>query len=336
MLFANLKTFVDQVMRMSHVYQPIMLISLIEKGGRATVRDIACSILSHDESQIEYYEEITKNMPGRVLSNRGVVARYGTGRRTEGYELLDFGALTDEQKAELHALCFEKLKQFKVERGEAIWSHRKLSVGYISGTIRYEVLKRAKFRCELCGISADVKALEVDHILPRNKGGTDDISNFQALCYSCNAMKRDTDDTDFRGMADAYKHREADCVFCEMPDTRIIDENELCYVVRDGFPVVVGHILVIPKRHVTDYFGLWQPELNSVNMLLKKHQELIRAEDATVTGFNMGTNCGAVAGQTIAHCHIHLIPRRSGDVENPVGGVRHVIPNKADYLHQCS
>jgi hypothetical protein len=68
-------------------------------------------------------------------------------------------------------------------------------------TLRYEILKRAKFRCELCGISADEKALEVDHIVPRNRGGADDLPNLQALCYSCNAMKRDRDEVDFRGIA---------------------------------------------------------------------------------------------------------------------------------------
>jgi ATP adenylyltransferase len=330
MLFADLKHFLTKAMQMSHIYQPVMLMALIERGGRATVREIAQSILGHDESQIEYYEEITKSMPGPVLAKRNVVAKLGT-RRIEGYELLDFGALNESERAVLITLCQEKLNWFKDHRGETTWNHRKLSDGYISGTIRYEVLKRAKFRCELCGISAEVKALEVDHILPRNKGGTDDISNFQSLCYSCNAMKRDTDDTDFRGVAEAYNHRETDCPFCTMPEERIVDQNELCYVVRDKYPVSADHTLIIPKRHVVDYFGLWQPELNAVNMLLRKQKELLCAEDATVLGFNIGMNCGPVAGQTVNHCHIHLIPRRAGDVENPAGGVRHVIPGKGHY-----
>ena len=70
--------------------------------------------------------------------------------------------------------------------------------GYVPGTLRYEVLKRARFRCELCGTSADVRALEVDHIVPRSKGGADGPDNLQALCYSCNSTKRDRDDADFR------------------------------------------------------------------------------------------------------------------------------------------
>jgi hypothetical protein len=261
MLFDELKRFITDVMQMSHVYQPVMLMTLLEKGGQASVRDIARSILAHDESQIEYYEQITKNMPGPVLRNRGVVGQIGQ-RRIEGYELLDFSTLSNEQKDELVALCRAKLTDFVERRGDAIWSHRKLSEGYISGTIRYAVLKRVKFRCELCGVSADKRALEVDHIVPRNKGGSDDESNLQALCYRCNAMKRDTDDTDFRHMAEGYKHRQPGCVFCDIPPERIIEQNELCYAVGDKFQVTPGHALVIPRRHVADFFGLWQPERN--------------------------------------------------------------------------
>jgi len=122
-----------------------------------------------------------------------------------------------------------------------MFSHRRKSAGYISGTVRYEVFKRARFRCELCGISAREKALEADHILPRNKGGSDDISNLQALCYTCNAMKRDRDDTDFRGIEASYKHRESSCLFCNMPKKRIMAENELAFVVRDAYPVTAEH-----------------------------------------------------------------------------------------------
>jgi diadenosine tetraphosphate (Ap4A) HIT family hydrolase len=333
MLFADLKNFVANVMQMSHVYQPVMLMTLLENGGQASVRDIACRILAHDESQIEYYQQITKNMPGPVLRNRGVVKQVGQ-RRIEAYELLDFNMLSTEQKTELVALCQAKLKEFLERRGDAIWSHRKVSEGYISGTIRYEVLKRAKFRCELCGVSADEKALEVDHIVPRSKGGSDDEANLQALCYSCNAMKRDTDQTDFRNIAEGYKHRQEGCIFCDSSTDRIVVQNELCYAIKDKFPVTPGHSLVIPKRHVADFFGLWQPERNGINFLLEKLEKLIKAEDPTVTGFNIGMNCGSDAGQTVMHCHVHLIPRRPGDVASPAGGVRHTIPGKGGYEPQ--
>jgi diadenosine tetraphosphate (Ap4A) HIT family hydrolase/5-methylcytosine-specific restriction endonuclease McrA len=287
---------------------------------------IATAILVHDESQIEYYEQITKDMVGRVLRKRGVVEKDG---RT--FELLDFDSLAPEQVADLIGQCEQKLAEFKERRGAKIWQHRKLSEGYISGTIRYEILKRAKFRCELCGVSAEVKALEVDHIVPRSKGGTDDESNLQALCYSHNAMKRDRDDTDFRKVIESYGHREPGCVFCEVPAERIVVQNELCVALRDKYPVTPGHALVVPRRHVADYFDLGRPELNAVHFLLEKLKRQIQADDPRVKGFNVGINCGQAAGQTVFHCHVHLIPRREGDVDNPAGGVRHLIPGRGYY-----
>ena len=96
-----------------------------------------------------------------------------------------------------------------------------------------------------------------------------------------------------------------------------LDEDDLCYVVRDGFPATDLHTLLIPKRHVETYFDLYQPELNSCNRMIQKFKQQIEKEDDSVKGFNIGMNNGEVAGQTIFHCHVHLIPRREGDVENP-------------------
>lgn len=95
-------------------------------------------------------------------------------------------------------------KSYISKRGEAIWGHRGPGSGYVSGSTRYNVLKRAKHRCELCGGHKEQVALYVDHIIPRSKGGLEDISKFQALCMTCNTNKRDTDDTDFRGVVESY------------------------------------------------------------------------------------------------------------------------------------
>jgi ATP adenylyltransferase len=116
-----------------------------------------------------------------------------------------------------------------------------------------------------------------------------------------------------------------------MESSRKIDENDLFYVIRDGFPVTSLHTLIIPKRHVETYFGLTEAEVLSMNILINKHKELIEKEDTAVTGFNIGMNCGEDAGQTVFHCHVHLIPRRKGDMDEPRGGVRGVIPNKRTY-----
>ena len=167
--------------------------------------------------------------------------------------------------------------------------------------------------------------------LPRNHGGSDDLSNLQALCYSCNAMKRDRDDTDFRQISASYAQRHKGCLFCEMVADRIIEEDELSFAIRDAHPVTDLHTLVIPKRHVPDYFGLYQPERNSADRLLNSLRSQNCKIDSSVTGFNIGMNNGADAGQTVFHCHIHLIPRRKGDVAEPRGGVRGVVPDKQTY-----
>ena len=328
MKYEQLSEFINKKMRMSHIYQPVMLMTLLAHGGRCHEREIAEALLAHDESEIEYYSQITNNMVGRVLRSHEIVSR---DKATKSYQLNDYDDLTSKQKDALIALCEKRLNAFIEARGRAIYDHRRLSVGYISGTLKYDVLKRARFRCELCGISADEKALEVDHIVPRNHGGSDDLSKFQALCYTCNAMKRDRDDTDFRKMRESYDDRDKGCLFCEINKERIIAENELAYAIADGFPVSPLHTLIIPKRHTPTYFELSQAEINACTYLVKDQKQSIETQDRSVNGFNIGINNGTSAGQTIFHCHLHLIPRRSGDVDDPRGGVRHTMPGKGYY-----
>jgi len=328
--YQQLEAYIRAQMRMSHVYQPVMLRVLLENGGTASTEDVAKALLSYDRSQVEYYEIRTKNMVGKVLTQNGVIEPIKDGRRITGYRLAA-GHLTTEETGALVDLCQQRLTDYINQRGDGIWGHRSISDGYVPGSIRYEVLKRAKYRCELCGAHEEHAALHVDHILPRAKGGSDDLSNFQALCVTCNTNKRDRDDTDFRGVLETYKERETDCLFCGIDSGRIIAENELCYAIRDGFPVTPFHTLIIPKRHVADYFDLYQPELNAIQSLLRDQRKQIMTADPTVSGFNVGINAGSEAGQTIFHVHVHLIPRRKGDVAEPRGGVRGVIPDKQKY-----
>ena len=122
------------------------------------------------------------------------------------------------------------------------------------------------------------------------------------------------------------------CIFCEIAtNDRVIDQTDHSFVIRDAFPVTEGHTLIIPKRHVADYFNLNPNETSDIQDLLQKHKALIEGNDASVDGFNIGINVGATAGQTVFHVHVHLIPRRIGDVDNPKGGVRGVIPAKQKY-----
>ena len=140
-------------------------------------------------------------------------------------------------------------------------------------------------------------------------------------------MKRDRDDTDFREVKDSYQTRKGGA-FSVMND-RIVDDNELAFAIRDAFPVTDLHTLIIPKRHVSDYFELYQPG-NAVQQLLERLRLELMNADPSITGFNIGNNVGETAGQTVMHCS-HLIPRRTGDVDNPAGGIRGVIADKQKY-----
>jgi diadenosine tetraphosphate (Ap4A) HIT family hydrolase len=312
-------------MQMSHVYQPVMLRTLIGRGGKASVSEVAQALLAEDRAQLDYYREITKRMPGAVLRRRGIVD-YDDG----AYSIAGFDEMTEAERYELIALCHAKLDEFLEKRADP-WSHRRKSAAYVSGTLRYEVLKRAVFRCELCGASAEDRALEVDHIVPRNAGGSDDLTNLQALCYSCNAMKRDRDTTDFRSMADRYRERSSACIFCDVDPSRVVAANELMVAIKDAYPVTPGHTLLIPKRHVPSPNDFYQPEINAMWALSASVRGALSVADERITGFNFGSNDGISAGQTVMHAHFHIIPRRDGDTERPRGGVRGVIPERQAY-----
>ena len=124
------------------------------------------------------------------------------------------------------------------------------------------------------------------------------------------------------------------CLFCNANESGIVAENEFAYASYDTYPVSDFHCLIIPKRHVKDYFEMSDEELLACNDLITKIKNEILAKDKTVKAFNIGTNAGKMSGQSIMHCHIHLIPRREGDVENPQGGVRSVIPKKQHYKRE--
>ena len=121
------------------------------------------------------------------------------------------------------------------------------------------------------------------------------------------------------------------CIFCNIEEDLIVHEYKHFYVIRDAFPVTPLHSLVITKRHVVSYFQCSEKELDEIPVILDTQKTELKILDDTITGFNIGMNIGEDAGQTIFHCHIHIIPRRQGDTPNPKGGVRGVIPLKQKY-----
>ena len=120
------------------------------------------------------------------------------------------------------------------------------------------------------------------------------------------------------------------CPFCINDDKKIL-ETKNAFVISDKYPVTKHHSLIIPKRHVESFFDLTPEEIADCMVLIKTSQKTLCELDKTISGFNIGVNDGADAGQTVSHCHIHLIPRRKGDVKEPSGGIRHIIPEKGSY-----
>lgn len=120
-----------------------------------------------------------------------------------------------------------------------------------------------------------------------------------------------------------------DCKFCRLSSAPDAVKVGTVYVLPDGYPVTPGHCLIIPIEHRSDYFDLTGDERRDTHKALEQLHAELRAAGAE--GFNIGWNCGTSAGQTVGHAHCHLIPRRTGDVADPTGGVRGVIPERQKY-----
>lgn len=120
-----------------------------------------------------------------------------------------------------------------------------------------------------------------------------------------------------------------ECIFCKIKEYEL--ENELSYAIFDKTPVNEGHMLIIAKRHVQDFFDLTDEERSAMFKLVCEARKLLDAKHSP-DGYNVGVNCGQVAGQSVPHVHIHLIPRYTGDTKAPLGGVRGVIPEKMGYI----
>ena len=123
-----------------------------------------------------------------------------------------------------------------------------------------------------------------------------------------------------------------DCIFCDKTNCKVISSTKFFFIIRDtAYPVTKHHTLIITNRHEEDFFSLTDEEMEDLNDILKRQKEELKNLDKEISAFNIGVNIGKDAGQSIMHCHIHLIPRRKGDVDDPRGGVRGVIPEKQKY-----
>jgi hypothetical protein len=241
-------------------------------------------------TQIDYYTERVKRMVGKVLTGNGIT-RYERGT----YDLVGGEELSDAEREELLQLCRQRLDAFRMQRGEEVGCllTQKLAASGTGAATTPRSAARSKSGCSPGPKAAEndvaqavawqtlhQRALEVDHIVPRNHGGLNELSNLKSLCFRFNAGKRDgclptqEGSTDFRGQQSSYAHRQDSCVFCALEASgRVLLENELALCIADAYPVTPGHSLVIPRRDVADGLALHQPEWSAVVELVHSIQE---------------------------------------------------------------
>ena len=304
--FAELEEFIRRRMKMTHIYQPLMIKTLLESGREATAEDIARGFLNEDKAQLEYYSLIAKRWPSITLRKHNVVSYSREGGRGV-FRLLLEGA-TASQRKRLIELCDLRIEEYVEKTLKLPWYNRRGSREHIPGQLRYDVLAKSGGVCVACGVSAQQRALEVDHIVPVNMGGPNDISNLQALCYKCNAQKSDRDKTDFVMVLNRLKYRNPKCRLCSS-DMHVLD-NRLAFAVRDARPKADLHSLVLPRRHVGSFFDLIPAEKALCLELVDSVKTQIQKDDGTVTGFNVGFDAGRTVGPVAEHCQIHIVPRR--------------------------
>jgi len=225
-------------------------------------------------------------------------------------------------------LCNNKISEYIQKYKGLIGDYRYNPEDLSSSSVRYLVLKLAHGKCALCGATIKDTPIDIDHIIPRNHGGTNELSNLQALCFRCNRAKRDRDNIDFRHYGE--ESREDGCIFCNIKGRAKESFNTANWIL-DNFPVTPLHSLIIPRKHVKTIDELSYYEITDLFQLSRHIKKKLIEIDPTIQGFNIGINEGELAGQSIMHLHLHIIPRRKGDVQNPRGGIRGVIPDKANY-----
>ena len=187
---ASLQDFIGRQMRMSHVYQPLLIRLLLESGGKATVRQLARGFAAEDAAQISYYETRIKQMPLPVLKRHGVITKDGD------LVSLDVDQLSFKEVVSLQAECNRHIADFLTTRGQEAWTGM-IEAAPVADSVRFDVLRRDRV-CQLCGAGRSDAVLEVDHVVPRSKGGSNEPDNLQVLCRTCNRGKSNRDDTDFR------------------------------------------------------------------------------------------------------------------------------------------
>ena len=287
---AELVDFIKHKMRMSHIYQPLLIQSLVESGGQATLRELAVKFLTEEEAEIREMMKTIKKMPVHVLSAKNKSRKKPIVEEEDGVVRLLVEPSDLKERSEILGACARRLHEYVAKRGEGIWNHKWLD-SPTGGAMRFKVLEAGGRRCALCGITSKDRALDVDHIVPHSKGGPSTFENLQILCSKCNRSKGNRSQTDFR-VAEPPASGYEGCALCALPALKEFpSENDLARavkVVKSG----ITAIHIIPKRHVNRYLDLTSNEVLAMHDLLRvvlgrfDHEKLVTARTSETTHFS--------------------------------------------------
>lgn len=321
--YEELMDFIENKMKMTNVYQPIMIEKMLKNDGTASAWSVAKEFLSSDYAQLDYYIYIVNRWPRITLKKHGVITESGKGNRNRMFTLT-VPEMTREQRENLIDSCRHRLNEYKMCKGLPPHGDGLHSPKAISGSKRYRILSRSAGRCVACGVSSQERAIEVDHIIPRSKGGPDELSNLQALCYKCNSQKRDRDDLDFLLEINRKAFSHKGCFLCR--HRKMDAENFLAGAAWIKHPYTKPHAVIMPKRHVPNYFELRPPERAMMNDLLEAH---LAREDPEAWSVSDRRNAGkgifgefkmrnfrldletSTSADESRHCAIHVVPLRA-------------------------
>lgn len=264
---AELVDFIENKMRMSHIYQPLLIQSLVESGGQATLRELAVKFLTEEEAEIREMMKTIKKMPVHVLSAKNKSRKKPIVEEEDGVVRLLVKPADLKERSEILGACAQRMHEYVAKRGEGIWNHKWLD-SPTGGAMRFKVLEAGGRRCALCGITSKDRALDVDHIVPHSKGGPSTFENLQILCSKCNRSKGNRSQTDFR-VAEPPAPGFEDCAHCALPALKEFpSENDLARAVKVVKSDVTS-IHIIPKRHVHRYLDLTSHEVLAMHDLLR-------------------------------------------------------------------
>ena len=285
-------------MSMTHIYQPVMIKKLLESNGRATTETIAKEFIDWDDSLLQYYKGCVMRWPKITLEKHNIV------EYNKGTFMLLLDGITPKQRERLIELCDNKTNEYvdKYENRLGVKSNR----NSISGTVKYDIFAKFKGVCVACGINSQRRLMDIDHIIPVNMGGNNDISNLQLLCYKCNREKRDRDKTNFVQWHKRLKYRDSKCSLCKMNPVKT---NAMTSAVRMKSSESKLDSVIFPRRHVGTFFDLIPAEKNHCMSLVEKVKMDIMERDRDIGSFSVNFD-SIMSPKKHMHYHINVIPHK--------------------------